>query len=123
LGIESLPGPLKRYYIGYPPLNDDPRPETWIEVSVLDYPSQFEPPSRNLVKIGYDGSMVWVHAETPALAISPDGLPSVDDLIESYNASADNAALKSGPFSGLQQAVRKFTEHYCNLNADLPLVS
>jgi hypothetical protein len=67
--------------------------------------------------------MVWIHAETPELTISPDGLPSVDDLVESYNASEDNAALKSEPFSGLQQAVRKFREHYCNLSADLPLVS
>jgi hypothetical protein len=122
LGIGSLPGPPKRFHIGYPPLNDEVRPETWVEVSVVDYPSQFEPPSRNLVKIGYYGSR-WIHAVIPALAICPDGLPSVDDLIQSYNISADNSAMKSGPFSGLQKAVGKFTEHYCNLDADLPLVS
>lgn len=121
LGIKSLDGPRRLVYIGYPPLEGYDTEEAYIRVPVLDYWSSVEPPAQNLMIYGYYSSHK-IHVETRASAIAWDSLPSIDALIKCYNISRDNASFKSGPFSGLQHAIKVFIEHYCSMTGILPLV-
>jgi hypothetical protein len=89
----------------------------------VDYVSQFERPTRTLVSYQYDSSQKkTITVNIRPLAIEWESLPSIDALIASYNLSQDNAASKSGPFSGLQRAVKLFTECYCAMSSNLALV-
>ena len=121
LGIKSLDGPRRFIYIGYPPLEGQDPEEAYIRVPVVDYGSSLEPPARTVVICNYYKSRN-VHVQTRASAIAWDSLPSIDALIKCYNVSYDNTCLRSGPFSGLQHAIKVFIEHYCSMTANLPLV-
>jgi hypothetical protein len=121
LGIRFLTGTRSTVYLGYPPLHDQNSADAYIKISVVDYVSPLERPTRTLVSYQYDSSQTITVSIHP-WAIEWESLPSIDALITSYNLSEDNAASKSGPFSGLQRAVRLFTERYCAMSSNLALV-
>ena len=121
LGIKFLDGPRRVVHIGYPPLEDHNPEEAYIRVPVIDFWSSLEPPARRLVVSNYYSSHD-VYVQTRASAIAWDSLPSVDALIKCYNISQDNASFRSGPFAGLQHAIKVFIEHYCSVTGNLPLV-
>jgi hypothetical protein len=123
LGIKSLTGTHSTVYLGYPPLHDQDSADAYIKISVVGYVSQLESTTRTLVSYQYDRSQrKTITVPIRPLAIEWESLPSIDALIASYNLSEDNATSKSGPFSGLQRAVRLFTECYCAMPSNLPLV-
>jgi hypothetical protein len=123
LGIRSLTGTRSNVYLGYPPLRDQDSADAYIKISVVDYASQLERATRTLVTYNYDSSQnTTITVPIRPLAIEWESLPSIDALITSYNLSQDNATSKSGPFSGLQRAVRLFTECYCAMSSNLALV-
>jgi hypothetical protein len=121
LGIKALDGLRRFVYIGYPPLEGHDPAESFIRVPVIDYWSPLEPLARSFVNCNYYSSL-HVHVQTRASAIAWDSLPSIDALIKCYKISQDNFSFRSGPFSGLQHAIKVFIEHYCSMTANLPLV-
>jgi hypothetical protein len=123
LGIKSLTGARSNIYLGYPPLRSQDSADAYIKISVVKYVSPLERPTRTLVTYQYDSSQSkTIIVPIRSLAIEWGSLPSIDALITSYNLSEDNATAKSGPFSGLQRAVRLFTVHYCAMSSNMPLV-
>jgi hypothetical protein len=123
LGIKSLTGARSNIYLGYPPPRSQDPADAYIKISVVKYVSPLERPTRTLVTYQYDSSQSkTIIVPIRSLAIEWGSLPSIDALITSYNLSEDNATAKSGPFSGLQRAVRLFTVHYCAMSSNMPLV-
>lgn len=56
------------------------------------------------------------------LALDPRNLPSVEDVIQIFSLSREGTRPSLGPFSGLQKAVQKFVESYCDRRSDMPMV-
>lgn len=97
-------------------------PEAFLKVQVIEFePSAYKSAREVIVTDYYRRSILVV--PNRRLALDPRNLPSVEDVIQIFSLSREGTRPSLGPFSGLQKAVQKFVESYCDRRSDMPMKS
>jgi len=111
-------------YIGYPTPDLKDRRTSFISLPLVEFDNSshaFYPEELILIFITY------YHSQKQALpnyhaAIAWEYLPSVDRLIQAYDASEYGCVPNTGPFFGLYRAFKEFADKYCSKMRAFPLV-
>ncbi|KAH9204311.1 hypothetical protein DL95DRAFT_471612 [Leptodontidium sp. 2 PMI_412] len=105
-------------YLYFPGSNETP--EAYIKVRLIDFEYFRHMSSRLIIVMDYFGASV---SEVPGrqCAIYPRDLPSVGTLLRIHSVTKSDAHPTTGPFSGLQKAVRNFSSAYCGCPKDVPM--
>jgi len=93
-----------------------------IKVPILDFENPEIPETQVLMVYNYY-SDYDVIIPNGRFSIAWQYLPSVETLIECYIASNLDSSPSAGPFFGLHQSFRAFSQAYCRCPWELPLVS
>jgi hypothetical protein len=120
LAISSAMGKERNVYIGFPPKTHDATHLSFISIPTVDFDHVQEPHLRLVYFDYYDSRSVFVSDYASAFAWR--SLPSIERLLEAYEASEFSCTPDPGPFSRLQNALRNFADHYCCKISDVPLV-
>jgi hypothetical protein len=113
-------GSGQRLYIGYRPVNYTTA-STFISLPIFEFDDSKLPNKQLIVHLSYYGcSHAW--EENSPHCISWDSLPTVDRLLQAFDSSIESTFGETGPFCGIQDALRRFCDAYCNSLVILPLV-
>ncbi|KAL5314161.1 hypothetical protein ACEPPN_018585 [Leptodophora sp. 'Broadleaf-Isolate-01'] len=110
--------PAEFSYLYFPGSNETP--EAYIKVRLIDYVYFGHMSSRLIISMDYFGASI---SEVPdrRCAIYPRDLPSIRALLRIHSVTKSDAHPATGPFSGLQKAVRNFSRAYCGCPKDVPM--
>ncbi|KAH6718828.1 hypothetical protein BKA61DRAFT_262953 [Leptodontidium sp. MPI-SDFR-AT-0119] len=110
--------PSESSYLYFPGSNETP--EAYIKVRLIDFELFGRRSSRLIISMDYFGASI---SEVPdrRCAIHPRDLPSIRALLRIHSVNKSDAHPTTGPFFGLQKAVRSFAEAYCENPEGLPL--
>ncbi|PVH78343.1 hypothetical protein DL98DRAFT_656220 [Cadophora sp. DSE1049] len=109
--------PMYLWFTGSPPV-----PEAFLKVHVIDFESSGFEPTRKVIENDYFHRAVFT-VPNRRQALDPRHLPSVEDVLQIFILSREGTRPSLGPFSGLQKAVQKFVESYCDRRSDMPMKS
>ncbi|KAH7304893.1 hypothetical protein BKA65DRAFT_205484 [Rhexocercosporidium sp. MPI-PUGE-AT-0058] len=94
--------------------------ELYVKVRLVEFEPLGYRPTQLLISMDYFGK--WTsEAPNRRHAIYSRDLPSIGTLLEIYSITNREAHPMTGPFFGLQQAVRTFARAYCDSREDVPL--
>jgi hypothetical protein len=116
-----IEGERRNIFIGYTPLNSATLSAAFIKVPIVNYNDPNHPATFCFVLFDY-----YSHSHTyypnRSYCIAWDSLPSTERLIRAHEASLNSSFRGTGPFKGVQRAVRRFGECYCKCVTVVPLV-
>ncbi|KAG4443427.1 hypothetical protein IFR05_001106 [Cadophora sp. M221] len=110
--------PAESLYLYFPGSHETP--EAYIKVRLIDFEYFGYKPNRLMISMDYFQSLIYEEPDRPC-AIYPGDLPSIGALLRIHSVTRSGSHPTTGPFAGLQKAVRNFSEAYCGCSKNVPM--
>ena len=120
-GLSSTIGADRYVYLWYPNAMQVDCPEAYIKLPIVNFRHNRIQEMRSMLYVSYYGCEYFNVKDTQC-AIAWGSLPSIDDLVRCYTICRWDYNPLTGPFHGLQKAIRELASLYCHSEIDLPLV-
>ena len=122
LGLPSAAGVQRYVHVGFRQSGFIDLPENYLKLPIVDFEHPGIHPMQEFFDITYSGYRTFTVPDMQC-AISWGSLKDFELFLESDNVLKYRDVAFIGPFSGLQESVGRFTDHYASVPRELPLVS